>query len=63
MKVVGFTFRPEDEVNLKRLRLTLGWNGSQIVRELLARAVVQTQPTVSVELSAGPAGVESAHVG
>jgi hypothetical protein len=47
MKVVGFNLRHEDEAHLQRLSAKLGWNRSQIVRELLARAVVQG-PSVSV---------------
>ncbi len=49
MKVVGFNFRREDEEHLQRLSTKLGWNRSQIVRELLARAVVKG-PSVNVVL-------------
>ena len=49
MKVVGFCFGDADEAHLQRLSAELGWNRSQIIRELLARAVVQG-PRVSVVL-------------
>ena len=49
MKVVGFNLRQEDEAQLQRLSAKLGWNRSQIVRELLARAIVQG-PSVDVVL-------------
>ena len=62
MKVVGFNLRQEDEAHLQQLSAKLGWNRSQIVRELLARAVAQG-PSVAVVLpSAMSAEVEEAHV-
>jgi hypothetical protein len=51
LKVVGFNFRQEDEAHLQRLSAKLGWTRSQIVRELLARAVVEG-PSVDVVLPA-----------
>jgi hypothetical protein len=62
LKVVGFNFRQEDEAHLQRLTAQLGWNRSQIVRELLARAVVQG-PSVNVVLPlAAEVEAEAAHV-
>ena len=49
MKVTGFNLRQEDEETLQQLSATLGWNRSQIIRELLARAVVQG-PNIDVTL-------------
>jgi hypothetical protein len=62
LKVTGFNFTPEDERRLQQLTAQLGWTRSQIVRELLARAVVQG-PSVNVVLpSAVSVEVEEAHV-
>jgi hypothetical protein len=49
MKVTGFNLRREDEETLQQLSAKLGWNRSQIIRELLARARVQG-PSVDVVL-------------
>ena len=49
MKVTGFNLRQEDEETLQQLSATLGWNRSQIIRELLARAVVHG-PSIDVAL-------------
>jgi hypothetical protein len=58
LKVVGFNFRQEDEEHLKQLAAKLGWNRSQIIRELLARAVVQG-PQVTVELEREICGAQN----
>jgi hypothetical protein len=52
MKMAGFTLGQEDEAHLRQLTSKLGWNRSQIIRALLARAVVQ-EPSVDVALVAG----------
>jgi hypothetical protein len=63
-KVVGFVLREQDEAHLQRLSTKLGWTRSQIVRELLARAVVEAEPGIRVVLpSVLTAEVDEAHVG
>ena len=62
MKVVGFNFREQDEQLLRKLSEQLGWNRSQVIRELLSRAVVEVHPRVSVVLPAA-AEREEANVG
>ena len=49
MKVTGFNLRREDEDTLQQLSAKLGWNRSQIIREFLARAIVQG-PSIDVVL-------------
>jgi Ribbon-helix-helix protein, copG family len=57
MKVTGFNLRREDEETLQQLSAKLGWNRSQIIRELLARAVVQG-PSVDVALPSAVSNVQ-----
>jgi hypothetical protein len=59
-KVVGFNFRPEDEQILDKLVKQLGWNRSQVMRELLSRAVVQEPSVVVVLPSAAADDLEGA---
>jgi hypothetical protein len=64
MRIVGFTFPPETEAQLERLQQQLGWTRSRIIRELVACAVVQGQPSISVVLPASAsAAVEEVPVG
>ncbi len=49
-KLKAFSFGPEDFENLDRLCQKLGWNGSKVVRELLACAQVVQHPAVCVEV-------------
>jgi Ribbon-helix-helix protein, copG family len=63
-KIVGFSLEQEDEAHLQQLTAKLGWNRSQIVRELLRRAVIEGQPSISVVLpTTVPGEAEEAHVG
>ncbi|MDQ3831383.1 MAG: hypothetical protein M3361_19225 [Candidatus Tectomicrobia bacterium] len=60
-RVVGFMMEPEHEDRLAQLTKQLGWNRSKVIQELLARAVVETQPSVRAVLPAA-AAAEEAHV-
>jgi hypothetical protein len=53
MRVIGFNFREEDEKRLQDLSARLRWGRSQLIRELLARAVIR-EPTLQVQLSPAP---------
>jgi hypothetical protein len=63
MKVIGLMFGDEHDERLDEISRQLGWSRSRVVRELVARAVVQGQPSIhSVVLSAA-ANVEVIHRG
>ena len=60
MKVIGLMFGDEHDARLDAISEQLGWSRSKVVRELVARAVVQGQPTISVVLPSA-AEVEAIH--
>jgi hypothetical protein len=64
LKIVGFNLGHEDEAHLQQLTARLGWTRSQIVRELLRRAVIEGQPSVKAVLpTAVPDEAAEVHAG
>jgi len=50
MKVIGLMFGDEHDELLNSLAQQLGWSRSKVMRELVSRAVIERQPSISVTL-------------